>query len=333
MVTNHAWRLSRRRLALALGAVALTLIAPPDRTGTMTAVAASARGFSVLRIGYQRFGDLNVLKARGTLEKRLAPLGISIQWTLFPAGPQLLEALNVGSIDFGTTGEAPPIFAQAAGAPLVYVASEPSAPEGEAILVPKTSPIHSVADLKGKRVAFNKGSNVNYLVVQALAKAGLTYSDIQPVYLVPADARAAFERGSVDAWAIWDPYYAVEQHAIPVRVLVDGRGLVANRQFYLASRTLAYDHRNVTTIIVQQLQSADSWVRSNPSKVASFLAPQIGIDVADVSLSIKRSRFGAVPITDAVIAGQQRIADTFYKLGLIPKSIRVKDAEWTATGR
>src|SRR5580704_7419658 len=153
---------------------------------------------NVIRIGYQKYGTLVLLKARGSLEKRLAPLHVEVQWTEFPAGPQLLEGLNVGAIDFGIAGEAPPIFAQAAGADLVYVGNEPSASAAEAIVVPANSPIKSVNELKGKKVALNKGSNVHYLLVKLLERAGLKYSDIDTVYLTPADARAAFERGSVD---------------------------------------------------------------------------------------------------------------------------------------
>jgi sulfonate transport system substrate-binding protein len=166
------------------------------------------------------------------LEKALAPLGIKVQWTEFPGGPQLLEALNVGSIDFGNTGEAPPVFAQAAGAPLFYVGVEPPAPDGEAILVPAGSPIKTVAELKGKRVALNKGSNVHFLLVQALATANLTPADINSVFLAPADGRAAFESGSVDAWAIWDPFLAAAQAQTGGKVLVDGTNLAPNVQFY-----------------------------------------------------------------------------------------------------
>ena len=119
-----------------------------------------------LRIGYQKYGSLVLLRADGGLERRLAEHGIDVSWTEFPAGPQLLEGLNVGAVDFGTTGETPPVFAQAAGADLLYVAHEPPAPLSEAILLPKDSPIQSIADLKGKRVAFNKGSNVHYLLVR-----------------------------------------------------------------------------------------------------------------------------------------------------------------------
>ena len=160
-----------------------------------------------LRIGNQK-GNLSLLKGRGTLEKRLAPLGVSIKWTEFTAGPVQLEALNVGSIDFGDVGEAPPIFAQAAGAPLAYVAATVPRPQSEAVLVPKGSAIQSVADLKGKKVALNKGSNVHYFLVKLLEKHGLAYGDVNVVFLPPADARAAFEKGSIDAWVIWDPFLA-----------------------------------------------------------------------------------------------------------------------------
>ena len=176
----------------------LASLAAPGLCLSLPALAAERE----LRIGIQKYGSLVLLKERGLLEQRLGPKGWKITWTEFPGGPQLLEALNVGAIDLGTTGEAPPIFAQAAGAPLLYVGYEPPAPAGEAILVPSGSPIADVADLKGKNVALNKGSNVHYLLVKALEKAGLKYEDVQTVFLNPSDARAAFERGSVDAWVI-----------------------------------------------------------------------------------------------------------------------------------
>ena len=136
----------------------------------------------VLRIGFQKYGKLVLLKSKGTLEDKLKAAGYKVVWTEFPSGPPLLEALNVGAIDFGNTGEAPPIFAQAAGAPIQYVAYEPPAPKGEAILVPKDSKLNSVADLKGKKVALNKGSNVHYLLLKALEKAGVKYSEIEPAF-------------------------------------------------------------------------------------------------------------------------------------------------------
>ena len=210
----------------------LIAVAVLSMSTALAGMGASYGQDKVVRIGFQKYGKLVLLKSKGSLEARLKALGYGVTWTEFPSGPPLLEAINVGAIDFGNTGEAPPIFAQAAGAPIRYVAYEPPAPAGEAILVPKDSPLKSVADLRGRKVALNKGSNVHYLLVKALEKAGVKYSDITPVFLAPADARAAFERGSVDAWAIWDPFQAAAESATAARTLADGRGIVANYQFY-----------------------------------------------------------------------------------------------------
>ncbi len=279
-----------------------------------------------LRIGFQKYGTLTVLKAKGDLEKRLAPLGITVKWTEFPAGPQLLEGLNVGSLDFGTVGEAPPIFAQAAGADLVYVANQPPAPAAEALVVQKDSPIQSLADLKGRKIVLNKGSNVHYLLVKLLEKQGLKYTDIQVVYLPPADARAAFERGAVDAWVIWDPFLAAAQRQLGARVIADGKGVVANHQFYLAARGYAEKHPQVVQAIVDELAKLDRWAGDNTQAVAALLGPQIGLDAATTELAAGRFAYGIQPITPAIAAEQQKIADAFHALKLIPKPIRIADA-------
>jgi sulfonate transport system substrate-binding protein len=289
---------------------------------------------NVIRIGYQKYGTLVLLKARGSLEKRLAPMHVEVKWTEFPAGPQLLEGLNVGSIDFGTAGEAPPIFAQAAGADLVYVGNEPAASAGEAILVPRDSPIKTVAELKGKKVALNKGSNVHFLLVKLLEKAGVQYKDIDAVFLTPADARAAFERGSVDAWAIWEPFLAAAQRQTSARILADGNGVVSNHQFFLASRSYAAKRADVVAIVLEEVAAVDEWAKTNPKEAAAALSPQIGLDRATLELALSRGGYGVKPVSDPVLAEQQRIADTFYDLKLIPRHINVRDAtlQGTSTG-
>jgi sulfonate transport system substrate-binding protein len=298
--------------------------------GVMAATASSpaqAQARQEVRIGYQKYGTLTLLKGRGTLEQRLAAKNIVVKWTEFPAGPQLLEGLNVGSIDFGTVGEAPPIFAQAAGANLVYVGNEPPSPGSEAIVVPKTSAIRSLAELKGKRVALNKGSNVHYLLVKALEKAGLSYADIQPIFLPPADARAAFERGSIDAWAIWDPFLAAAEKQLGARVLADGKGLVANHQFYLAARPYAEKNREIVNILLEEIAKVDEWGEKNPKEVATILSAQTGLEVDVVALAASRYSYGVKPITAQVLDQQQKLADTFSSLKLIPKNIVVKSAQ------
>ncbi|PIA65866.1 sulfonate ABC transporter substrate-binding protein [Pseudomonas sediminis] len=281
-----------------------------------------------LRIGYQKYGTLVLLKAKGTLEKRLAEQGVEVKWTEFPGGPQLLEGLNVGSVDFGVTGETPPVFAQAAGADLLYVAHEPPAPTGEAILVPKDSSIKSVAELKGKKVALNKGSNVHYLLVRALEDAGLKYGDITPVYLPPADARAAFERGSVDAWVIWDPFQSAAEKQLQARTLRDGNGLVDNHQFYLATRTYAEKNPQVIGTLVEEIRGVGEWVKGNLDEATSQVAPLIGLSPEITRQAVERQGYGAQFITPEVVEAQQKIADTFTELKLIPKQLTIKDVIW-----
>ena len=303
----------------ALGAAAAAIL------GCFVAGGAEAADKTV-RVGYQKYGTFLLLKARGLLEKRLEPLGFSVAWTEFPGGPQLLEALNVGALDFGITGEAPPIFAQAAGAPLIYVGNEPPAPRGEAILVPKDSPIHAVAELKGKSVALNKGSNVHYLLVRALEQAGLKYSDVKPVFLAPADARAAFEHGSVDAWAIWDPFLAAAETTLQARTLTNGEGgVAANQQFYLGEQKFTAANPAVVDAILASVIEIDKWAAENIDQAANELSPTVGIPAPILKLALSRQAWGARPITPAVAADQQKIADAFFDLKLIPKPIKVGD--------
>ena len=290
-------------------------------------VASAEAADKTLRVGYQKYGTFLLLKARGLLEKKLQPLGYSVAWTEFPGGPQLLEALNVGALDFGITGEAPPIFAQAAGAPLVYVANEPPAPRAEAILVPKDSPIHSLAELKGKSVALNKGSNVHYLLVKALEAAGLNYADIKPVFLAPADARAAFEHGSVDAWAIWDPFQAAAEITLEARTLGNGEGGVAsNRQFYLGEQKFVAANPAAVEAILASIREIDSWAKDHVDEAAAELSPAVGIPAPILKLALSRQSWNVKPIAPDVAADQQKIADVFYTLKLIPKPIKIEDA-------
>lgn len=280
-----------------------------------------------LRIGYQKSASLFVLqKSQGTLEKKLAALGTSVKWVEFPAGPQLLEGLNVGAIDVGYVGEAPPIFAQAAGAQFVYIGTEPASPEAEAILVPKNSPIKTVKELKGKKIALNKGSNVHYLLVKLLEKNGLKYSDVEVVFLPPADARAAFERGSVDAWVIWDPFLSAAEKQVGARVLADGRGVVNNYQYYLAQRDFAEKNPQIIKAWFEDSVAQTRWLQENRAKAVGIIAAEQGLSPEIVDAALKNYRFGVTPLTPQIAADQQKIADTFFELKLIPKAVKVQEA-------
>lgn len=278
-----------------------------------------------LRIGHQK-GVLSILKGRGTLEKRLAPLGVSVKWTEFTAGPVQLEALNVGSIDFGDVGEAPPIFAQAAGAPLAYVATTLPRPRSEAVLVPKGSAIRTVAELKGKKIALNKGSNVHYFIVKLAEKHGLAYADLNLVYLPPADARAAFEKGSVDAWVIWDPFLAAAEKLLEARVLADATGVVGNRGYYFSSLGYAAKNADVLAVAIEEINKVDVWGTAHKDELAAEFAALWGLPKPVAELTVARAAYGTSPISKAVLAEQQKIADTFFELKLIPRKINVFEA-------
>ncbi|WP_151961928.1 sulfonate ABC transporter substrate-binding protein [Acinetobacter bereziniae] len=281
---------------------------------------------TTLNIGFQKYGVLPIIKARGDLDKALKEKGVNVKWVEFPAGPQLLEGLNVGSVSFGESGEAPPIFAQAANSNLVYVANQPAAPLAEALIVPKDSAIQSVQDLKGKRVVLNKGSNVHYLLLKVLEANHLKLDDIQVVYLPPADARAAFEKGEVDAWVIWDPFFAAAEKQLNAKVIATGQNVVNNHQFYLADRKFAEQHPDVLKVVVNELNTTTQWVSQHQTDAAKLLEKPTGLPLDVLNTSISRMGFGVSPISNDVVKKQQDVADAFYQQKLIPNKINIQAA-------
>lgn len=282
----------------------------------------------LLRIGYQKSAvNLVILKQQGVLEKRFP--NTKVQWLEFPAGPQLLEALSVGSLEFGLTGDSPPVFAQAAGKDLFYVGAEPPKPESSAILVLGDSPIKSLQDLKGRKVALQKGSSAHFLLVRAVQTAGLQWNDIQPIYLTPADARAAFERKSVDAWAIWDPFYAATELAVNVRVIATGKGLSSNNSFYLASRPLVQNYPGMIEALFEELTRADRFVQQQRPLAIKLISEFSGLDAGVVSRFIQRRPVSPTGLMKAeTVQDQQRVADAFFGLNLVPKRVQVSEIVW-----
>lgn len=321
-------RTRRRALAVLATTLAGWGLAPPLAAQAARAPAKGADAPAQLRIGYQKSAaNLVIVKESGWLEQRLPATRVS--WVEFPAGPQLLEALAVGSLEFGLTGDSPPVFAQAAGKDLLYVGAEPPKPDSSAILVKADSPLRQLADLRGRRVALQKGSSAHFLLVQAVDRAGLRWDDIQPIYLAPADARAAFERGSVDAWAIWDPFYAATELALPVRALATGRELSSNHSFYLASRALVTRHPGTLGVLFEELTRADRLVQDDRPQAIKRIAAFSGLDAGVVSRFLqRRPRSPVGPLGPQAVAEQQRVADAFARLGLIPRPVRVADIVW-----
>jgi sulfonate transport system substrate-binding protein len=280
----------------------------------------------VFRVGYQKASvALTLLKAQGLLEQRLAPLGYSVSWAIFTSGPPILEALNAGAVDFAYTGEPPPIFAQAAGVPVVYAAATQPSPRSVAILTEPGAGVKALADLRGRKVAVAKGSSAHYLLVAAIQHAGLRYTDIQPVYLQPPDGRVALQSGSVDAWSIWDPFLAAAEVA-GARILTDGTGLMPNRAFYLSSRSFATQNAAALAAAVAAVKEIEAWEPAHIPQMAADISRTTGIPPAILKVWFTRQKYGVVPVTPAITADQQHIADSFAALRLIPRPIDVAQA-------
>lgn len=304
----------RKFIAGSIGALAVSPVA----------IAQVPREF---RVGYQKGGLFSVVKSQGVFEARLKPLGVeTVKWVEFQFGPPLLEALGLGAVDIGTVGDTPPIFAQAAGANVVYVAATPASQS--ALLVPEASPIRTLADLKGRKVAFAKGSSSHNLTVQLLAKGGLAYSDITPLHLAPADAAAAFASGNAEAWTIWDPYFAIAQRRGGVRVLATDRDVTPSNSFYLANRSFTAKQPAVLQAVLEEVGKVTGWAAANRDKLAEAISSVTGVELAAQKIAVDRAVIAFGPVTDAHVAQQQAIADSFVKLGLIPKAIVVRDAVW-----
>lgn len=318
-------RFSRRNfLKTGTSAVLATVLG----SGLLSGLAQAGEEKTV-RIGFQKSSTLiTLLKSQGTLEKKLAPLGYKVSWHEFTSGLPLLESLNVGNIDFSAdVADTVPVFALAAGADVVFVAKEAPSPTAQAIVVPANSPIKTVADLKGKRVGFAKAAGVHYLLLSALEKNGLNFKDITPAYLSPADGRAAFTQGSIDAWVVWDPFVSAVQSQSDVRVLSDGsNGLASYQRFYLASSKFSKANPRVVNLIYGELQDAGKWVKKNPKEAAAILAPAWGLDTATVETANSRRSYAVQPVDKASLQDAQQIADVFFKEGLLPKAVNVLGA-------
>lgn len=311
-----------------------SLLAASLALGLLLAPLADAA--ETLRIGYQKSSTLiSLLKTQGSLEQALARHDIEISWHEFPNGQPLLEALNVGNIDLSAdVADTVPVFAQAAGAQLAYFAQEAPSPSAQAILVRADSPLRNLADLKGKKIAVTKAAGVHYLLISALAEAGLKFSDIEPAYLTPADGRAAFENHKVDAWVTWEPFLSAAQQQLPTRILSDGKGLADYQRYYLTSARFADSHPEVLQTVFAELVKAGDWLRANPGQAAGVLGPLWGnLDPAVVEQANAKRSYQVRRVEAASLGEQQKIADAFFNEGLLPRAVDARQVViWTPEG-
>jgi sulfonate transport system substrate-binding protein len=316
---------TRRQTLSLLGAAATVAILPTTRR------ASAAEPLKALRFGWQKNGVLALAKGTGALEKRFADRGISISWAEFSSGPPLLEALGAGAVDFGPTGDVPPLFAQAAGGNLLYAGTYRGSVAASAILVRKDSPIQSVADLKGKRVAFKRGSSAHNFTVKALRKAGVDITDIEAADLSPSDAAAAFASNQIDAWSIWDPYLAVAEKDPQTRVLTTAEGIVDSWSYFLSNGDFAAAHGDVLADVLDELAKVGAAAQADLDGTVAALSKITGVPEDIQRIVLTRKGFSLADVSTVgpeAIAYQQALADEFYQLQIIPKQLTVSDIVW-----
>ncbi|MEH2283228.1 MAG: aliphatic sulfonate ABC transporter substrate-binding protein [Nostoc sp.] len=310
----------------------------PDRSSN-TPLAEQARRLKQLKIGYpEGMTNLEVLRAQGLLENRLRPYGLSVIWTSFLSASSLIEALSNGTIDFCGGGGTASIFSQAADHVFVRVAKEKyTAPKGQAILVPEDSPIQTLADLKGKKIAFDKGSSAHYVLVRSLAKVGLDFSDIQPVYLTQPEALPQFRRGEIDAWVIWVPYTAtLARSAYPGRSIADLESIFGDKAsvevptYYYAIPELVRDYPDLLKVILEEVNEAGAWAKRQELEAVQRMTEHHEIDPSIVGTLQQRSAERAIiPIDDQSLTALQHQANIFRDLNLIPERVNVKDGTYS----
>lgn len=275
-----------------------------------------ARAEEVLRVGDQRGNARALMEAAGVLDG----LPYRLEWSEFAAAAPLLEALNAGAIDAGGVGDAPFTFAAAAGVPVRAFLAFRNRQDGLAILVRPDAPIRTVPDLKGQRIATNRGSIGHQIVLAALEEAGLPTDSVRFHFLPPADAKLALASGAVDAWATWEPYTSAAELAGLVRVVRDGNGVTPGLSFAVASETALTSKRALLADYATRLAQARAWALKDPAPYAAVWSKLIGLPEAVPLRWFGRAQYRAVPIDATVIADEQRIIDLYVRAGLIPKA-------------
>ncbi|HTZ93912.1 MAG TPA: ABC transporter substrate-binding protein [Streptosporangiaceae bacterium] len=295
----------------------------PAASGTISANQVSVSDVT-LNIGDQAgSGAEALLTAAGLISK----LPFKAHWSDFTSGPPMLQAMGSGSIDVGDVGDAPPVFAAAGGSQIAVVSALQANPNGSAILVPKNSPIHTVAQLRGKSIAVAQGSSADYHLLAILTKAGLTIKDVTPDYLQPAEGQAAFASGHVAAWDVWSPFIEQAESQDHARVLANGAGIGQTYSFVVAAKAALGDPAKAAAIhdYLQLLDQAYTWAQSHESDWATTWAKATGLPVSAMTQAVKDSLATPEPITPAVISSEQSVANAFTAAGLIPSHVDFAD--------
>ncbi len=299
----------------------------PSKLNTDQQQSQKTEAIKNITIGYQKSSLTLLIARKQKLLEQQFP-NATVQWKEFPAGPQMLEALSAGSLDIGFVGNTPPIFAQSAEKNIRYAAYEAVPITSQALVIPENSSIKTIQDLKGKKIAVQKGSSAHELLGKILSKAGLTWSDITPVWLPPADARAALDQKAVDGWVSWDPFLSVVERDSKAKVLIDGSAFPATYQYYIANPSYVTSHPDAINKFISAANSANTWMVQHPAQTVTYYAEAIGQDenIAKQALDKRPKDITIRTLDRDIVASQQQIADYFYQVKLIPQQIDIQKA-------
>ncbi|WP_125711095.1 aliphatic sulfonate ABC transporter substrate-binding protein [Lacticaseibacillus porcinae] len=286
----------------------------------------TATKLTTVTIGYQKADPVDISRARGELAKKMKAKGYKVVFKEFQDGTALTTALKSGDIDYARVGDVPPVTAQANGLDFVYVAAGSDKVQGSGIEVKKTSGITSLADLKGKTIAYTKGTSSQYMLIQALKKAGLSTSDVKMVSMDQATAAVAFAKGTVDAWASWDPYTATAEVNNDATLLVDDTGLAKNRDFLISTETYASKNKDISKLLTKYLGEDMTWANNHKSQLTTMLMKMLKLKKSIVTKMVDRRTYSFGSVTDSILKEQQSIADVFYQQKVVSKKVDVTKA-------
>lgn len=287
-------------------------------------VSGSDTSLKKIVVGYQKGDPADISRTRGVLVKKMKAKGYQVAFKEFQDGSALMTALKSGSINYARLGDTPPITAQTSGVKLTYIAAGASKEKGTGILIPATSNIKSVKELKGKRVAYTKGTSSQYLLLSALKKAGMSASDITWVNMDQSAANVAFSKGKVDAWATWDPYTSQAQVQQNAKLLTTGEGGISyNRDFIVAMASFAKNNTDASGYLTEYMSEDMNWANTHKTKLITMMMKSLNLSKAVVTKMVDRRSYSMGSMTTKIVKQQQKIADTFYSAGLLDKDVKV----------
>ena len=273
---------------------------------------------SVLRVGDQKGGAQALLRAAGLV----GHAGADLRWSLFAGAPMLIQALGAQAVDVGVIGDAPLVFAQGGAVPIHAIAGILTDGSITAVVVRHDSPVASVADLRGRRIATLKGQTGHYLTLAALRAAGLKDDDVRFVFIPPVAAKLALQTGAVDAWATWGPYISDAKVVDGAREIVNGAKLMSGMSYVVATDAALSSSRDLLRGYVRVLRDGYAWMQAHRADYAQIWARAVGLPVA-VAADVVRGMAGrVVPLSAEVVARQQHVADFMADTAMVPARLR-----------